>query len=178
MQDFAQLLKDLEEDVKDAVPGHSEFQIRNFIIGSCPTQYGRYKQCILELRSRMKNYANLTKIQTDLQGGSDPEKASKLSECELLIEDLKRETYILSGILQELKEGLDLTKKDELEAEYWDVKFHKDLVLHLQLGGLPIPIGLAQNIMSLPSGSPARQQLDSVIAQMHELSVRQTKRLE
>jgi hypothetical protein len=165
MQEFTQLLKDLQEDVKDAVSGHSEFQIRHFIIGSCPTVYGQYKQCLLELRSRMKNYENLQKILGEIPEKtiSDQEKAQKSSECELLIEDLKRETYILSNILQELKPQLDLTKKDELEAEYWDVKFHNELMLHVWLG-YPVPVGLAQNIFTLPKESRSRKRLDEVLA--------------
>lgn len=149
-----ELIDRLDEIIKNESTGHTEFQIRNFIIGQVPTNYGKYKQCILELRSRIKQYKNLQELKT--------EDIVKKSEYEITLEDLEREIKIFNNILEEIIPSLDLSKRDELEAEYWDQKFQKE-ILSYWASGIPVPPNLIQTILSLPSNSQARAKLVNLL---------------
>ena len=173
MQDFEQIIKDIEDVSKDEIVGHSEFQIRNFIIGSQPTDYGRYTQCIKELRSRIKNYKNLISEIENIN--SKEEKTKKdielLSEYEIFIEDISRESYILYRILQELKEILDLSDKNKLEIEYWNAKFEKELISYW-MTGTPLSPSLVQNVMSLPRDQcPVVKKLENYLMSIERVMI-------
>ena len=152
MPAFDELIQEIDKEIRNEPHGHSEFQIKNFIIGSQPTKYGQYKQCVLELRSRIKNYNVLNERYSKMKSREDLslDEIKQVSEYEILLEDLKRETYIISDLYNEIKKDIDLNRRDELEIEFWDVKFGKEVTDH-QIAGCPLPVTLVQSILSLPN---------------------------
>ena len=90
------------------------------------------------------------------------EKISKSCELEILLEDLKREIYIIKDMFINLKDKVSLKDKEELEKDYWNKKFALELKMHIFLG-LPVPVNLAQNILSLPNDFEAKRQLNEYI---------------
>jgi len=165
---FDEMINDLRHEIKDEPSGHSRFQIENFIIGQQATDYGKYKQCVLEIRSRIKSYETIHKAYHEIKNQDDKlrstEDLENMASYEILMEDIKRELYIIIEIYEELKSKINLDNREELEADLWDKKFHKELMTHVFIGS-PIPIGLAQNIMSLPDDSFSKKQLHGVIRQ-------------
>ena len=162
-------IQDLRPNVMNESAGHSEFQIRNFIINAQPTPYGKYRQCVAELRSRIKTIEHAINKKTELDTLPEchPQDASQMSESDrlrkqveldILIEDLGREIYIFRDVFCELENQVDLSRRDELEAEFWSKKFESDLIAHW-MSGAPLPPSLVQNIMLLPDGAPAKQKL-------------------
>jgi len=160
IDDFEKTISRLKIEMKEEIAGHTEFQLRNFVIGSQPTEYGKYRQCLAELRSRIKNYELLSAKIESLKSKESlsKEEIDQLSEHEILLEDLKRETYIIDRILEETKERVDLSKKDLLEIDYWDKKFGREMFACF-VSGVPVSTSLIQNIMSLPDGCAAKNQL-------------------
>lgn len=165
--EFDELIKDFKNNTKNnETYGHSEFQIRNFIINSQPTDYGKYKQCVLEIRSRIKSYENIMIEYNKLleENNKDLVSLKKISEFEIIIEDIKRETYIFYDIYKDLITKIDLSKKEELEEDYWDKKFHKELTSYVLIGQFP-PICLIQSIMDLPKKAIVRNELIRMIGE-------------
>jgi hypothetical protein len=165
--EFEDLIKDFKDNTKNnETYGHSEFQIRNFIINSQPTDYGKYKQCVLEIRSRIKSYENIIIEYNKLleQEQKDHIVLKKISEFEIIIEDIKREVYIFYDIYKDLVGKIDLTKKEQLEEEYWNKKFQKELKSYVLIGQFP-PISLIQSILDLPKYSEVRNELIRMIGE-------------
>jgi hypothetical protein len=152
----------IDNEIKNENTGHSEFQIRNFIIGSQPTNYGKYKQCILELRSRSKNYKNISKEieKINKKEEKSEEDLKRLSEYEVIIIDVEREIIIIYNILNEVKQTIDLKDRDKLETEYWNSKFEKEILAYWATGS-PIPPNLAQTIWSLPGDCSVVKKLNN-----------------
>ena len=61
-----------------------------------------------------------------------------------------------------MKKVVDLSKRKELEEEFWNAKFQKELILRMKLGQ-PIDSSLASNILSLPEKSPVRQHFTALL---------------
>lgn len=160
MQDFNELINNVYKEIKDDFHGHSEFQIENFIIGSQPTDYGKYKQCVLELRTRINSYNNIEDKIKNLK--KENENSKQIDDYLISLEDIKREIYIINKFFQELKEKIKDKDIKKLEIEYWDHKFQKEIMSHLMVGS-PIPVGLLQNVMSLPDSCHAKQQINSIV---------------
>ncbi len=167
MPNFDEVIKNLKHEMKNESTGHSRFQIENFIIGPQPTDYGKYKQCVLEIRSRIKSHENINTAYLEIKNNSNKstEDLEKKSQFEILMEDIKRELYIFIDIYEELKDKINLDNREELEAAMWDEKFCKELISHVLMGGSPIPVSLAQNIWSLPDGSSSKKQLSGLLHQ-------------
>ena len=169
MPKFDAVIKNLKREIRDEPTGHSRFQIENFIIGSQPTDYGKYKQCVLEIRSRIKSYETINTAYLETKNKDDKIRSTddleKIAQYEILMEDIKRELYIIIEIYEKLKKKVDLDNREELEVDLWDKKFHKELMTYIFVGGSPIPVSLAQNIMSLPGNSSAKKQLGGLIQQ-------------
>lgn len=170
MTEFDILVSDIDKEIRNEPSGHSEFQICNFIIGSQPTIYGKYKQCVLELRSRIKNYKSIMSGYNKLKA---KEKLStndikQMSEYEICLEDIKRETYIISDLYKKIKKNIDLNNRDNLEVEYWDEKFGQEVAAH-RISGYPLPVGLVQNILALPNTCRTKQLLIEQIVNLKEI---------
>jgi hypothetical protein len=170
MLEFDKLVNEIDKDIRNEPNGHSEFQIRNFIIGSQPTIYGKYKQCVLELRSRIKNYKSIMNMYNKLKAKEklSSDEVKQMSEYEICLEDIKRETYIISDLYKEIKENINLDNRDELEIEYWDEKFGKEVTAH-KISGYPLPVSLIQNILSLPNICRVKQLLVEQIIDSKEI---------
>jgi len=178
MAEFNELIQNISKEIRNEPYGHSEFQIRNFIIGSQPTIYGKYKQCVLELRSRIKNYQILLEKYDNLRSKDELslDEIKQVSEYEILLEDIRRETYIINDLYEEIKENIDLSRRDELEIEYWDEKFGQEATAH-KISGYPLPVGLIQNILSLPNNCRTKQLLVEQINNPKELQHGSTRSL-
>lgn len=160
MTEFDELIQEISNEIRNEPHGHSEFQIKNFIIGAQPTIYGKYKQCVLELRSRTKTYKIIKERYDNIRSKEElsSDEIKQVSEYEILLEDIKRETYIISDLYREIKEIIDLDRRDELEIEYWDEKFGQEATAH-KISGYPLPVSLIQNILSLPNSCRTKQLL-------------------
>jgi hypothetical protein len=142
--------------------GHSEFQIEHFIINAQPTPYGRYRQCAAELRVRIRavECAEKRRDEVLMRVSTNADALREAAEIDILIEDLGREIYILKRLFDKIERDVNLDKRDELEAEYWNKKFEMELIAHW-IGGTPIPPSIVQNVMLLPNGSSAKIRLMS-----------------
>ena len=162
------MVRDFGEQTRNEILGHTRFQIENFIINAQPTDYGRYKQCVAEIRSRIKQ-REMAKAEIDkLRGLLNTTGAGlkRIAELEILLEDVEREMYILGDVYDALRGRIDLSRRDELEREYWDAKFEHELLMHW-LVGAPLSPSFAQNVLCLPDGSRAKNKL------LSQLSIKQ-----
>lgn len=166
MQNFDDFITNLYSEIKNDVHGHTEFQIKNFIIGSQPTDYGKYRQCILELRTRINTYNSLKQKLNELSQKDNQTlfELKTIEEYSISIEDIKREIYIIYNIFLEVKENIKGKDLKELEIEYWDRKFDKEIISHLMVGN-PIPVGLLQNVMSLPDNCKCKQNINHIVSE-------------
>ncbi len=165
-----EIVREVQQSIENEIYGHSRFQIENFIIGSQPTDYGKYKQCILELRSRIKNrdilIREIDKLETKKEKSDQDvafttlpaEECRKLAEHKIALENIDRELYILSDIFNKVKIKIDLSRRDELEIGYWNAKFEQELMYSWMIGG-SITTNLVQSILSLPEECSARTKL-------------------
>ncbi len=176
-QSFDDLLDAIKNDISQEITGHTRFQIENFIIKAEPTDYGQYKQCVKELRGREKQCRTINeeieKLNTKMKSGDlEPSEYHKrLSEHQILLEDIKRETYIFYDIFLEIKERIDLENREELEIEYWNARFEKLLLTHW-ISGAPLPISLIESIQCLPSDKcPVVQKMYNALTEVRSLQM-------
>lgn len=164
-ENFEDLKNRIKDETKGEIRGHSDFQIRNFIIGSQPTYYGKYRQCILEMRARIKNHDSFKRsLELLKKENNSMENEMKICEYEIALEDIEREMYIITEIFDEIKNNIDLSKKDDLEIEFWNKRFEQELMASL-LTGNPISNSLVQNIIMLPDNCSSKKQVMSILSQ-------------
>lgn len=157
MNNIDNLVNKISEEIKNENTGHTEFQIRNFIIGSQSTLYGKYKQCVIELKSRTKSYKSIKK-EIDNIKDNDFESLQKKFELENVLENIEKEIIIFNNIFEEIKSNIDLSDRNKLEKEYWNKKFEDELLSHWLINA-PIPVNLVKNIMNLPQECSVKQKL-------------------
>ncbi len=161
--------------IKDHEPKHSEFQIKNFIIGGQGGDWFKYKQCLREIKSRVESLDSaedqLTlfeigkksikrKIKLLLMGETKrqiflkSEKRSAVAMAEN-IKHTKRELGEFAKIAKQLKSKLgdiDTDKRLELESAAWIEKGRQMAAIEIMtMGGLSKTT--MEFILSLPKES-------------------------
>lgn len=155
----------------DLILSHSEFQIKNFILGAENglTVWSKYKQCLRELYKRIHSLRDINyqieKKEIEIERLSRKEVTDDLDireknldlaylkqHLKIILEskkDLIREGNIFLDSYASLKEQVEeLLKnhtKDDLERNYWMVKLKNDL----DCVGSNIPTGLLQLLQGM-----------------------------
>lgn len=166
----------LVEKVDRFPEGCSEFQMRNFVVGSETTLYGQCRQAIAEIRSRYltleslylqreRSLRELRRIEErQREGGDDDldldclEKQIEIRERGRRISIVERELSILIGILSEF----DPETGSEPEEKYWEEKFRREVNLNLALRQ-SLQANLLERILNMPESSEVRQWLLSIL---------------
>jgi len=122
---------------------HSDFQIKNFIIGKESSKIGKLWQCIREIQSRSESLANLAIDADELE---DNIKLAELDVEEQLSKDMSSETSTIELARQEIQirkkqralEKLHKTKK-LLENQKANVEHELSVFIETfeSLGGIP-----------------------------------------
>lgn len=183
-----EVLQDMCQKVPD---GSSEFQLRNFVIGSESPGYGRFKQCIMELRSRVnsleRSYIARERTLMDLAelnimevpksndiGSKDGivakrhelnlyEKEIELREIERQIHTLEEEMRILLRISREFPPEIMEVK----ESQYWEEKFQRNIAINMALGQ-PLSTNLVEAVLNMPEGSEIKEWMESSLERSQE----------
>ncbi len=101
------------------------------------------------LRKKEASLKNLKKVEKTLQEQAD--------EAKLFLKSFEAIQKI-----EPLKEFDD----PQAQREYWNAKLARDINMSLLLGGLPLNIELVKTGLSMPDGSPIKQQLINIIEQL------------
>jgi hypothetical protein len=168
-------MNNLDTLFADYNPNHSEYQIKNYIIGlNGRTQYGQYKQALRELYPRYlnikKNIAHIANLEVELdewgqkQRPDEGSKRYKLLQAEkvlkqsLIVEAKNRLTTQLHefkqfySIATQIKSEIGtLTPEmiNALEADYWETTFKEKIALEILAQGRPSK-GTLETILAMP----------------------------
>lgn len=133
--------KELETAFHNINQSRTDFQIKNFVVGSHDTPTRQYQQCLMELHSKTYNLRRHIIERRKLVKKIDAEKDAddkellciSLEELDFGIESEVREWNVLYGIFQEMPK---YTFEDFQagEEEYWQLRLarqaQEDLVAH------------------------------------------------
>ena len=156
-------LLDSVVDRDPATRGMTEFQLRNFVLGSQPTVWGAYRQACLEISQRrearetLRTKAKLLCVDLkELQLKGDERSViqaeaikRELDKLKAGIKDIERELGIIGRAARELKSKLPDETWDEHQPEYWVKKLWREAWSALVTAG-SIPRDVVQAAMSLP----------------------------
>ena len=158
----------------------TEFQLRNFVVGSEATEFGRFQQCLVELRNRItsleRSYIKRERINLDLQEKSSlleqktEEIIRRRAELDLLdsqidLRDLNRSIATLEGEAEDLKKillGFSPEVIDTPEEQYWEQHLWRKVGLSIATNA-PLSSNLIECILNMPEGSRVRQWLEKQV---------------
>jgi len=156
----------IEDLLKDYRPKHSEFQIRNFIIGSQGSAWFKYKQCLREISSRNDALVN-EKENLEIFDSKKPwfkwfGKISKIKR-QKRIRQRKALLYAISETERELSAFVDMAldlkcsmgdiddqKRAVLETEGWTQKARTMAGIDILTGGMSLSRQTIEMILMLP----------------------------
>lgn len=157
--------------------GMTEFQVKNFVVGSELSSKGRLRKCLIESRNRVESMESLLiekklreielqEIQKEYEGSHGTQKDKGILLCIKKEREIKsidrslnsnwRELMIFADTIEELESSLI----DNSEEEEWEIKFTHQLGLDL-LTSNTISSGLADAILKMPEGSQIKTWLEN-----------------
>ncbi len=174
------LIESIQERCSKIPDGTTEFQLRHFVVGSEPKGYGQFRQCVIELRSKVefleRGYIIRERILLDLQELdlkssclkdaieikrnqlAKFEKSIELRTSERGIKALENELKILLRLLSEIpKESIDIP-----EEQYWEERTRRRVAINLSLNQ-PLSMDLVESVLNLPQSSSLRKWLEGIV---------------
>jgi len=178
--------RDLTPFLSDCQAGHSDFQVKHFILGkNADTPYGEYKQACREIKKRVRGLKDLAFKRKELvldmedantHGDSGKNTAARkskamadlmrdnLDELDAQIIDTERELALFADRAAELKAEIgDLTPalRDELEADMWTERLRRRAAAEILAAQAGVSLGTMETIMALPE--KARKKIVKVV---------------
>ena len=147
-----QMLRTIEDKFGTLMLGHSEFQIKNFIIGQFITPDRKHRQCLHELWARYGSLVSMwyetEKLKLEIRSlelkKSAVERESPLQDKEFLeidkidldmthamlkltlsshgLKETMREMKYFFGMMEELQDSRKYDNYEDGEAEFWEIK--------------------------------------------------------
>lgn len=183
-----EIISNIEKKANLLPDGASEFQLRNFVVGSEFTDFGRFKQCVVELRSRVNNleklYLHRERIRLDIEeidwieGKTWVEKRRKnldLAEKRMELLEVERRVSTIEGEMEILSKILGEFPEDTIhqsEESHFEEELRRKIFLCLATNQA-LPLNTLEAILNMPEGSEIRVWLEKTLDHQHKAELEQ-----